>query len=330
MLSIPTARLGNRLVLDPRPLIPILVAWGVAMVVIGAGGRHRVRRPALRPLHRPAVDHHRPGRLPGLRVRPLRRRRHLRRPLLQPGPRPGERMAQSVGDGHQPQHYGVQLGDGWFGLGSGGIGGTGLGLDQLRRHHPRADLSDMIFAAIGIEMGMIGAAAVAFAYTLLVGAGLRIAQTARSDFSRLMATGLTIIIGLPGLLHHGRRGAASSPSPASPCRSWPTGARRSWPTTSSSRSSCASPTRGRRRPRPRSPRAWPNRASDRWCRPADRLTGPAVSLLGHHVARASPAGARPPGSAPAPACAGPAPARPRDGRRCAPARSGAMRSSSAR
>jgi peptidoglycan glycosyltransferase len=42
---------------------------------------------------------------------------------------------------------------------------------------------------------MIGAAAVAFAYTLIVGAGLRIAQTARSDFSRLMATGLTIIIG---------------------------------------------------------------------------------------------------------------------------------------
>src|ERR1700691_6116417 len=53
----------------------------------------------------------------------------------------------------------------------------------------------MIFAAIAIEMGMIGAAAVTFAYVLLVGSGLRIAQTARSDFSRLMATGLTIIIG---------------------------------------------------------------------------------------------------------------------------------------
>ena len=35
MLSIPTARVGNRLVLDPRPLIPIIVAWGVAMAVIG-------------------------------------------------------------------------------------------------------------------------------------------------------------------------------------------------------------------------------------------------------------------------------------------------------
>ena len=35
MLSIPTARLGNRLILDPRPLIPLLVAWGAAMAVIG-------------------------------------------------------------------------------------------------------------------------------------------------------------------------------------------------------------------------------------------------------------------------------------------------------
>ena len=35
LLSIPTARLGNRLVLDPRPMVPILVAWGFAMVIIG-------------------------------------------------------------------------------------------------------------------------------------------------------------------------------------------------------------------------------------------------------------------------------------------------------
>jgi len=36
LLSIPTARVGNRLVIDPRPLIPILLAWGFAMLVIGA------------------------------------------------------------------------------------------------------------------------------------------------------------------------------------------------------------------------------------------------------------------------------------------------------
>jgi cell division protein FtsW (lipid II flippase) len=44
-------------------------------------------------------------------------------------------------------------------------------------------------------MGMIGAVAVVFAFILLVGSGLRVAQAARSEFSRLMATGLTIIVG---------------------------------------------------------------------------------------------------------------------------------------
>jgi len=91
-------------------------------------------------------------------------------------------------------NYSEQLSDGWFYMGNGGLGGTGLGLFQSPQIIPEIT-SDMIFSAIAIEMGMIGAAAVAFAYTLIVGAGLRIAQTARSDFSRLMATGLTIIIG---------------------------------------------------------------------------------------------------------------------------------------
>ena len=35
ILSIPTARVGNRLVTDPRPLVPILLAWGLAMAIIG-------------------------------------------------------------------------------------------------------------------------------------------------------------------------------------------------------------------------------------------------------------------------------------------------------
>ena len=53
----------------------------------------------------------------------------------------------------------------------------------------------MIFAGIGEEMGLLGASAVVIAFLLLVGSGLRIAQTARSDFSKLLATGLTILVG---------------------------------------------------------------------------------------------------------------------------------------
>jgi len=93
-----------------------------------------------------------------------------------------------------PNANGAQLAQGWFGMGTGGIGGTGLGHDLLAGKIPYLT-SDMIFAAIAIEMGMIGAVALVFAYILMVGSGLRIAQTGPSDFSRLMATGLTIIIG---------------------------------------------------------------------------------------------------------------------------------------
>jgi cell division protein FtsW (lipid II flippase) len=53
----------------------------------------------------------------------------------------------------------------------------------------------MIFAAIGDEMGLVGASVVVIGFLLLVGAGFHIAQRARSDFSKLVATGLTVIIG---------------------------------------------------------------------------------------------------------------------------------------
>jgi cell division protein FtsW (lipid II flippase) len=79
-------------------------------------------------------------------------------------------------------------------LGSGGIGGSGLGLGESAYKVTSAN-SDFIFAVIGEEMGLLGAAMVVVAYLLLVGAGLRIAQAARSEFAKLTAVGLTLIIG---------------------------------------------------------------------------------------------------------------------------------------
>jgi peptidoglycan glycosyltransferase len=194
MLSIPTARLGNRLFLDPRPLVPIMVAWGAAMVVIGleddigfaallftlfigllwvTTGRvgYLVLGFVLFAAGAIFAAHYF-GQV-NLRVNEW----------LNPWPTAGN-----------PNPKGLQLSQSWYGLGTGGIGGTGLGLDVKTGQIPYLT-SDMIFSAIGIEMGMVGAVAVVMAYILLTGAGLRVAQTARSDFSRLMATALTIIIG---------------------------------------------------------------------------------------------------------------------------------------
>ncbi|HUC05198.1 MAG TPA: FtsW/RodA/SpoVE family cell cycle protein [Acidimicrobiales bacterium] len=194
LLSIPTARLGNRLVLDPRPLIPILVAWGAAMAVIGL--EDDIGFAALLFTLFIGLLWVATGRFGYLIFGALLfaggafiaahyfSQVHVR----------VESWLDPWQTATNTNYNGYQIRLGWFGMGTGGLGGTGLGLYSSPAIIPEIS-SDMIFAGIAIEMGMIGAAAVTFAYILLVGSGLRIAQTARSDFSRLMAAGLTLIIG---------------------------------------------------------------------------------------------------------------------------------------
>ena len=89
---------------------------------------------------------------------------------------------------------GGQLVKSWYAMGSGGVAGSGLGLG-FGAYTIANVRSDFIFAVIGEEMGLLGSTMVIVAFLLLAGAGLHIAQTARSEFAKLVATGLTIIIG---------------------------------------------------------------------------------------------------------------------------------------
>jgi len=191
MLSIPTARLGNRLIIDPRPLIPILVAWGFAMLVIGV--ENDIAFALLIFMLFIGLLWITTGRV-GYLVLGL--------VLFAAGAVVAAHVFAQVHDRvtiwldpwATQNGSGGQLALGWYALGGGGVGGTGLGLGKVSGIVPHIT-SDMIFAAIGEEMGFLGTSSVAIAFLLLVGAGLRIAQTARSDFSRLVATGLTIILG---------------------------------------------------------------------------------------------------------------------------------------
>jgi len=86
-----------------------------------------------------------------------------------------------------------QIAYGWFSLAAGGIIGTGLGLGQSGTI---PDLtSDMIFAAIGEELGFIGIILILCLFVAFVGEGFHIAQRAHSDFVRLAAVALTAIVG---------------------------------------------------------------------------------------------------------------------------------------
>ena len=97
-----------------------------------------------------------------------------------------------------PSGTGFQIIQGLFAMASGGITGTGLGLGGDTRI-PAAE-NDFIFAVMVQELGLAGGAIVLIAYLLVVGSGLRIAQSTEVAFDKLLATGLTLLIGLQAFI----------------------------------------------------------------------------------------------------------------------------------
>jgi peptidoglycan glycosyltransferase len=93
---------------------------------------------------------------------------------------------------------GYQVVQGLFAIGTGGLAGTGLALGSPQRIP--AATTDFIFAAIGEELGLLGTVAIVAAFLLMVGAGLRIALRAERPFEQLLATGLTVIIGVQSFI----------------------------------------------------------------------------------------------------------------------------------
>ena len=193
LLSIPTARIGNRLVLDPRPLVPILLAWGIAIGVMTL--EHDIGFSAL--LFTLFI---------GMLWVTTGRTGYLALGLVLFGAAT-YLAGRYLGQTHvrieiwldpwkviPPLDPGSQLREAWYALGNGGIGGTGLGLGTGATHI-YIPQSDFIFAVIGEETGLLGASMVVVAFLLLVGTGLRIAQAARSEFAKLLAVGLTMTIG---------------------------------------------------------------------------------------------------------------------------------------
>ncbi|MFT5203803.1 MAG: cell division protein FtsW (lipid II flippase), partial [Candidatus Aldehydirespiratoraceae bacterium] len=60
--------------------------------------------------------------------------------------------------------------------------------------------TDFIFAAIGEEMGLAGTTAILMAFLILIGSGLRIALRATQPFEKLLAVGLTTLLGMQAFI----------------------------------------------------------------------------------------------------------------------------------
>jgi cell division protein FtsW (lipid II flippase) len=97
-----------------------------------------------------------------------------------------------------PKGDGFQIVESAFAFAAGGIAGTGLNLGTPTRI-PVVE-TDFIFAAIGEELGLLGATAVLLAFMCMIGAGLRIAVRAEVPFDRLLAVGLTTLLGVQAFI----------------------------------------------------------------------------------------------------------------------------------
>jgi cell division protein FtsW (lipid II flippase) len=89
---------------------------------------------------------------------------------------------------------GYQIIQGWFAIAAGGLFGEGPGQSNAG-HIPEAS-TDLIFAVIADELGLVGAAGLLIGYLLMVGSGLRVAVRCDRQFEKLLATGLSLIIGV--------------------------------------------------------------------------------------------------------------------------------------
>jgi peptidoglycan glycosyltransferase len=191
LLSTPTMRVGSRLFVPPKVLLPILFVWGLAMAILGA--ENDIGFALL---------------LFTLFISLLWVTTGLKTyVVLGMGLFAGADyvLASLFIQVHArvtiwldpwtvcAKGGSCQIAYGWFSLAAGGVTGSGLGLGQSGNIYNIT--SDMIFAAVGEELGFIGIILVLSLFAAFVGEGFRIAQRAHSDYVRLAAAGLSALMG---------------------------------------------------------------------------------------------------------------------------------------
>ena len=93
-----------------------------------------------------------------------------------------------------PQGAGFQTVQAIIGMGSGGIMGQGLGQGISKVFYLPEAHTDMIFAIVGEELGLIGSTTVIAAFAVFGWAGFRIALHCHDPFGKRLAAGITTLV----------------------------------------------------------------------------------------------------------------------------------------
>ena len=101
-----------------------------------------------------------------------------------------------LGIGFQPLHLKMSLG-------SGGLFGLGPGQGEQKLFYLPTPHTDSIFAVIGEEFGLVGTSCILLMFILFTVRGITIARGANDDLGKLLAVGLTCLIGIQALINMG-------------------------------------------------------------------------------------------------------------------------------
>ncbi len=101
------------------------------------------------------------------------------------------RMLAFLDPWHDKSNTGYQVTQSLIAIGSGGWTGVGLGASRAKWRFLPAAHTDFIFAIVGEELGLVGAALVVGLFVLLAFVGVRTAVAAPDRFGMLIAGGIT-------------------------------------------------------------------------------------------------------------------------------------------
>jgi cell division protein FtsW len=105
-----------------------------------------------------------------------------------------ERLLSFLDPWSDPQGTGFQTVQAMIALGSGGIFGVGLGESVQKIYYLPEASTDMIFAIIGEEFGLIGSTLVIAAFVAFGYAGFNVALRCKDPFGKRLAAGLTALV----------------------------------------------------------------------------------------------------------------------------------------
>ena len=101
------------------------------------------------------------------------------------------------------QGVGYQAWQSLIALGSGGTTGLGLGNGRQKLGFVPEHQTDFIFSVIGEELGLVATVAIVIGFMLFVVCGAFIAMRARDFFGYLLASGLTLLVGIQAFINIG-------------------------------------------------------------------------------------------------------------------------------